>query len=95
MRTLLIPAALLATTVLAPFAASAQSGPAYRYAPRDIDATGTVGGRAPWSAPWVYDTGGDNDRRPELPAYQQGGGQQTGGPARNLLPDDGLHIFPR
>ncbi|BCM84259.1 hypothetical protein [Methylobacterium indicum] len=90
LRILLIPATLLATTL----AASAQPAP-YRYPPRDIDATGTVGGRAPWSAPWVYDTGGDNDRRPELPAYQQGGGQQTGGPARNLLPDDGLHIFPR
>ncbi len=95
LRTLLIPAALLAATVLAPVAGSAQPGPAYRYGPRDIDATGTVGGRAPWSAPWVYDTGGDNDRHPELPAYQQGGGQQTGGPARNLLPDDGLHIVPR
>ncbi|TGD96061.1 hypothetical protein [Methylobacterium nonmethylotrophicum] len=94
MRPLLIPAAVLAATLLAPLAASAQPGP-YRYGPRDIDATGTVGGRAPWSAPWVYDTGGDNDRRPELPAYQQGGGQQTGGPARNLLPDDGLHIVPR
>ena len=54
-----------------------------------------VSGRAPWSAPWQYDSGGDNDRRPELPYYQQGGGQQTGGPARNLLPDDGLHLFPR
>lgn len=53
------------------------------------------GGRAPWSADWQYDSGSGNDRRPELPYYQQGGGQQTGGPARNLLPDDGLHIFPR
>ncbi|MFD0933683.1 hypothetical protein ACFQ12_00580, partial [Methylobacterium trifolii] len=55
----------------------------------------TVGGRAPWNAPWAYDSGSDNDRRPELPYYQQGRGQQTGGPARNLLPDDGLHLFPR
>ncbi len=55
----------------------------------------TPGGRAPWNAPWAYDSGSDNDRRPELPYYQQGRGQQTGGPARNLLPDDGLHIFPR
>ncbi|MGU3540858.1 hypothetical protein [Methylobacterium sp. A54F] len=55
----------------------------------------TVGGRAPWSRPWEYDSGGDNDRRPELDYYQQGRGQQTGGPARNLLPDDGLHLFPR
>ena len=54
-----------------------------------------VDGRAPWNAPWEYDSGSDNDRRPELPYYQQGRGQQTGGPARNLLPDDGLHIFPR
>ena len=62
---------------------------------RDIDATGSVGGRAPWSREWEYDSGSDNDRRPELPYYQQGRGQQTGGPARNLLPDDGLHIVPR
>ncbi|MBB2961967.1 hypothetical protein [Methylobacterium sp. R2-1] len=54
-----------------------------------------VSGRAPWNAPWEYDSGSDNDRRPELPYYQQGRGQQTGGPARNLLPDDGLHLFPR
>ncbi|GJE41898.1 hypothetical protein [Methylobacterium soli] len=55
----------------------------------------TLGGRAPWDQPWEYDSGGDNDRRPELEYYQQGRGQQTGGPARNLLPDDGLHLFPR
>lgn len=61
----------------------------------DVDTTGGVGGRAPWSRPYEYDSGGDNDRRPELPYYQQGRGQQTGGPARNLLPDDGLHLFPR
>jgi hypothetical protein len=53
-----------------------------------------VGGQAPWSAPWEYDSGSGNDRRPELP-YYQGRGQQTGGLARNLLPDDGLHLFPR
>jgi hypothetical protein len=52
-------------------------------------------GRAPWQQPWEYDTGSDNDRRPELPYYQQGRGQQTGGPDRNLLPDDGFHIVPR
>lgn len=62
---------------------------------RDVEATGSVGGRAPWSREWEYDSGSDNDRRPELPYYQQGRGQQTGGPARNLLPDDGLHLFPR
>jgi hypothetical protein len=95
MRALLIPAALLAATLVAPLAASAQPGPAYGYGPRDIDATGSVGGRAPWSRPWEYDSGSGNDRRPELPYYQQGRGQQTGGPARNLLPDDGLHLFPR
>jgi hypothetical protein len=54
-----------------------------------------VSGRAPWNAPWEYDSGSGNDRRPELPYYQQGRGQQTGGPARNLLPDDGLQLFPR
>lgn len=62
--------------------------------PHDVDATGS-NGRAPWQAPWQYDSGSDNDRRPELPYYQQGGGQQTGGPARNLLPSDNLHIAPR
>ncbi|ACA20084.1 hypothetical protein M446_5797 [Methylobacterium sp. 4-46] len=72
---------------------SAQAGP--RRLPPDIDATGTVGGRAPWSQPWEYDSGSDNDHHPERPYYQQGRGQQTGGPARNLLPDDGLHIVPR
>lgn len=56
---------------------------------------GSPGGRAPWSRPWEYDSGSGNDRRPELPYYQQGRGQQTGGPARNLLPDDGLQLFPR
>lgn len=57
--------------------------------------TGAPSGRAPWNAPYEYDSGSDNDRRPELPYYQQGRGQQTGGPARNLLPDDGIHLFPR
>ena len=61
----------------------------------DVDSTGGLGGRAPWSRDWEYDSGSDNDRRPELPYYQQGRGQQTGGPARNLLPDDGFHISPR
>ncbi|MBX9932659.1 MAG: hypothetical protein K2Y56_14140 [Methylobacterium sp.] len=82
-------ALLLLATLAAPGVAQAR-GPS-----RDIDATGTVGGRAPWSQNWEYDSGSDNDRRPELPYYQQGRGQQTGGPARNLLPEDGLHIVPR
>ena len=56
---------------------------------------GEVSGRAPWNAPYEYDSGSDNDRFPERPYYQQGRGQQTGGPARNLLPDDGIHLFPR
>lgn len=60
-----------------------------------VGPTGSVSGRAPWNAPWEYDSGSDNDRRPELPYYQQGRGQQTGGPARNLLPDDGSHLVPR
>lgn len=66
----------------------------YYHGPRAVEATGSVG-RAPWQEPWQYDTGGDNDNRPELKSYQQSGGQQTGGPARNLLPRDGLHIYPR
>lgn len=60
-----------------------------------IDTVGSEIGRAPWNADWEYDSGSGNDHRPELPYYQQGRGQQTGGPARNLLPDDGLRIFPR
>lgn len=63
--------------------------------PAALDTVGTESGRAPWNADWEYDSGSGNDRRPELPYYQQGRGQQTGGPARNLLPDDGLRIFPR
>jgi hypothetical protein len=59
------------------------------------DPFGPYGGCAPGSAPWEYDTGGDNDRFPERPRYQQGGGQQTGGPARNLIPGDRFHIVPR
>jgi hypothetical protein len=58
-------------------------------------AGGPMAGRAPWQAAWQCDSGGDNDRRPDLPYFQQGGGQQTGGPARNLLPSDNLHFVPR
>ncbi len=76
----------------APLAASAQG---YGRAPaRDVDVTGSVG-PAPGQPAWRYDTGGDNDRRPDLPAYQQGGGMQTGGPARNLVPSDRFQIVPR
>ncbi|PZR80637.1 MAG: hypothetical protein DI537_39330 [Stutzerimonas stutzeri] len=77
-------------------AASAQGyGPRRMSGDRDVGPVGSLDGRAPWQQPWEYDSGGDNDRRPELPYYQQGRGQQTGGPARNLLPDDGLHLFRR
>ena len=80
--------------VVAPFTATAAG---YGRGPQigDVEGTGSIGGRAPWSREWEYDSGSDNDRRPELPYFQQGRGQQTGGPARNLLPDDGLHIVPR
>ena len=82
----------------APLAANAQ-GFVYetRRAPLavDVDVAGSLGGRAPWQRPWEYDSGSDNDRFPERPYYQQGRGQQTGGPARNLLPGDNLHIVPR
>ncbi|NNM71708.1 hypothetical protein [Enterovirga aerilata] len=64
------------------------------YGPRVIEQPGWRS-RAPWQPPWQYDTGGDNDNRPELRPWQQSGGQQTGGPARNLLPKDNLHIAPR
>lgn len=56
--------------------------------------TGSLFGLTP-PVPYEYDTGGDNDRHPELAPSQRGGGQQTGGPARNLIPGDGLHISPR
>lgn len=93
----LLRALVLVAVVGAPLAASAQgtgNGPRIP-TDRDVDMTGSLGGRAPWQQPWEYDSGGDNDRHPERPYYQQGRGQQTGGPARNLLPDDGLHLFPR
>ena len=61
---------------------------------RDVEATGALE-RAPWSQPWEYDSGSDNDRRPELPYYQQGRGHQTGGPSRNLLPCDGFTLTRR
>lgn len=79
-----------------PIGAVAAPGYSHGAAPIiDVETIGGVGGRAPWSRGWEYDSGSDNDRRPELPYYQQGRGQQTGGPARNLLPDDGFHIVPR
>ncbi|MBY0298321.1 MAG: hypothetical protein K2X71_20180 [Methylobacterium sp.] len=90
-RAACLAAALAPLLTLA--APAAQAGPLR--APYDVDATASVGGRAPWSRPWEYDSGSDNDRRPELPYYQQGRGQQTGGPARNLLPYDGLTLVPR
>jgi hypothetical protein len=64
------------------------------YGPRVVEQRGWQS-RAPWQEAWRYDTGGDNDNRPELKPWQQSGGQQTGGPSRNLLPKDGLHIVPR
>jgi hypothetical protein len=64
------------------------------YGPRIVEPAGSLS-RAPWQESWEYDTGSDNDKRPELKPWQQGGGQQTGGPARNLIPKDSLHIVPR
>ena len=94
----LLSVLVLVTMAGAPLAASAQ-GDGYRplRVPviRDIDTTGSLGGRAPWQQPWEYDSGSDNDRFPERPYYQQGRGQQTGGATRNLLPNDGLHLVPR
>ena len=79
-----------------PFAASAQGYGSRRVpADRDLDAAGSLSGRAPWQERWQYDSGSDQDRHPELPYYQQGHGQETGGPARNLIPGDNLHLFPR
>jgi hypothetical protein len=80
---------LLSAAILIPAAAQAQTR--HRV---DPDVTGSVG-RAPWQQPWEYDSGSDNDRHPERPYYQQGRGQQTGGPSRNLVPGDGFTISPR
>ena len=88
-----IIATLVAGLLAASVVAEAASAQGYR-ARRDVETTGALG-RAPWSQPWEYDSGSDNDRRPELPYYQQGRGQQTGGTARNLLPCDGYTLTPR
>ena len=92
----LVRAIFLAALIGFPVTGQAQA-PACGRAPMQslYDPFGPYGGCAPWSAPWEYDTGGDNDRRRELPRFKQGGGQQTGGPARNLLHSDSLHIVPR
>lgn len=91
----LSPRLIAALLVAAPVAAHAGGhGPRALPPQMSVDLV-PMSGRAPWNAAWEYDSGGDNDRRPELPYYQQGRGQQTGGPARNLLPGDSLHIFPR
>jgi hypothetical protein len=89
-----VPAFALLALAATAGAASAQIPGYTTYPPRAVDATGSVG-RAPWQPSWQYDSGSDNDKRPDLPYYQQGGGQQTGGPARNLLPTDNLHFVPR
>ncbi len=94
MRALMIGLLAAASFSATLAAGSAEAGPR-REAVFEGPAVPAASGRAPWNTPWEYDSGSDNDRRPELPYYQQGRGQQTGGPARNLLPDDGLHIFPR
>ena len=94
MRRLCCGLLLLATIAPGP-AGAGGSGTGPVVIRRDVDVTGALSGRAPWQQPWEYDSGSDNDRFPERPYYQQGRGQQTGGPARNLLPDDGWHLFPR
>ncbi|MDB5590124.1 hypothetical protein [Enterovirga sp.] len=83
---------LAAAAVLLPAAAGAQTRFGGHH---DPDVTGSIGGRAPWSQPWEYDSGSDNDKHPSRPYYQQGRGQQTGGPSRNLLPGDGFNLSPR
>lgn len=84
--------AAVALAILAPVAASAQAGlqrPWY-----DMETTGSLGHRQGYPS-WQYNTGSDQDKRPELAPWQQGGGQQTGGPARNLIPSDRYQLFPR
>lgn len=88
MTSTLVRILVLGAAVAAPLAASAQSRGRYP------ETTGSIG-RAPWQQPYEFDSGSDNDRRPELPYYQQGRGQQTGGPDRNLIPYDSITISPR
>ena len=94
-NTLWIAAIIMAAAPGAAVAQSPNYGPRPLVVPLDVGVTGSVGGRAPWNRPWEYDSGSDNDRFPERPYYQQGRGQQTGGPSRNLLPNDGLQLVPR
>lgn len=91
----LLPGLVIAALAATPIAAQAGGYGPRVLPPQAVGQIDPLSGRAPWNAAWEYDSGGDNDRRPELPYYQQGRGQQTGGPARNLLPDVGLHLFPR
>lgn len=88
--------ALIAALVIAPALASAQGSrdPRARPSPREPLTTGSLFTLTPPVA-YDYDTGSDNDKHPERPRSQQGGGQQTGGPARNLIPGDSLHFGPR
>jgi hypothetical protein len=83
--------AAVALAVLAPLGVSAQGLQRPWY---DMESTGSLGHR-PGYPGWQYDTGSDQDRRPELAPWQQSGGQQTGGPARNRIPSDNFHISPR
>ncbi|WP_232631871.1 hypothetical protein [Methylobacterium sp. Leaf118] len=94
MRRMMTGALMVALVGSALAAGAAQAGPLYGERVIEGPAVSTAGGRAPWNQAWEYDSGSGNDRRPELPYYQQGRGQQTGGPARNLLPDDRLRLFP-
>lgn len=84
---------ILAVALAAPSAAFAQGYRAGPPVPEPL-APGWSYGLTP-PLPLGVDTGGDMDKRPDLAPYQRGGGQQTGGPARNLIPGDNLHIFPR
>lgn len=89
---LLVVVALLTMATLSAPPALAQ--PIYGRGGRDLEVTGSLT-RAPWGAPYEYDSGSDNDKHPSRPYYQQGRGQQTGGTARNLIPGDGLNLSPR
>jgi hypothetical protein len=58
-------AAALILAIAGASAAQAQAYGHYGYGPRVVESTGWRS-RAPWQEPWQYDTGGDNDNRPEL-----------------------------
>ena len=77
----LLRTVLLAALIGSPAAVQAQAPACGRVPIQSLyDPFGPYGGCAPWSAPWEYDTGGDNDKRPELPRFKPAGRRATSCP---------------